>query len=150
MNSRGNNKPGLIRPGRLHRFRRLPGTEKMVLMEALFFDLIAGLLLKIIPFRRIPSLFRNRGAAGAILQAGEIETIKTALGRAGRLSPWKNRCLVSSLAGRCMLNRRNTVSQISLGVTSLPGGRIIAHAWLRTEGFEVVEKNGEFTELYLF
>ena len=70
--------------------------------------------------------------------------------RAGKVSPWKNRCLVSSLAARCMLRRRKITSQLSLGVAKDAGGKVIAHAWLRAGDVEIVSAGGSFHELYQF
>lgn len=83
-------------------------------------------------------------------QSGVVEKIQVAVQRAGWISPWRNRCLVSSLAARWMLRRRRISSTFSLGVTKNPDGKTIAHAWLIASGCEIVEKRGEYTELYRF
>ena len=44
----------------LGRFFRVSGRERRFLLEALTLQLCVGLLLKVIPFRRIPKLFRSR------------------------------------------------------------------------------------------
>ncbi len=43
----------------------------------------------------------------------------------------KNRCLVSSLAARCILKRRKIKSRIFLGLAKEFNGKMIAHAWLK-------------------
>jgi hypothetical protein len=83
-------------------------------------------------------------------EPGTLALIKTATQRVSRISPWKNKCLVSSLAARRMLNRRKIQSQLSLGVAKGEKGEMIAHAWLKVGDFEIVEKGREFSELYLF
>lgn len=109
-----------------------------------------GLLLKVVPFGRIPQLFSIRQSAVGNQQSGVVEKIKVAVQRAGWISPWKNRCLVSSLAAKCMMNRRRIPSTLSLGVTKRADGKTIAHAWLKAAGFEIIEKRGEYTELFTF
>ena len=79
-----------------------------------------------------------------------IELIRRAIQRAGKVSPWKNRCLVSSLAGRCMLRQKKIPSQLSLGVAKNREGKTIAHAWLKADNIEIVERKGEYTELFAF
>ena len=141
----------------LEKFSKLPGKERRVFLEALATQLWVGLMLKVIPFRWIPRVFSSRQSAvgsqqsnaGGQLPEG-IEMYRDAIQRAGRVSPWKNRCLVSSLAGRCMLRRRKIPSQLSLGVKSGAGERITAHAWLASGGIEIVEKSGDYTEMYRF
>ena len=135
----------------------LSSDEKLLFCEALFLHLWVGLLLKIIPFRKIPELFENKIQGTRYKVQGsrnqEQETLlllKAATQRAAGVSPWKNKCLVSSLAARRMLNRRRIESQVLLGVAKDSGKKLIAHAWIRSGDFEVVKKNGNFTEMYRF
>lgn len=139
------------------RFDELSYNEQMLVSEAYFLHLTTGLVLKVIPFRWIPRLFGSRqfsvnspqlSVRGQ--QTETVELIRMAIQRTGRVSPWKNRCLVSSLAGRCMLRRRKIGSQISLGVAKDAAGRTVAHAWLKSDGVEIVERSGGFTVLYNF
>jgi len=123
--------------------------------ESLFFQLYVGLLLKFIPFKWIPRLFVNPPASMSQVsnlksQISSLEQIKAAIQRSGPYSPWKNKCLVQSLAARRMLNRRKISSQLSLGVAKGANGRTIAHAWLKAGDFEIVEKGADFSALYLF
>lgn len=163
---------------RFMKFWRLDRREKLLFCEALVLHLFAGLLLKMVPFRRIPVLFRSRqfgtpaqaesctpmfhdevGSGGeedqsrfdvSEQQAEIVEKIRVAVQRAGWISPWRNRCLVSSLAARCMMNHMKIPSSLSLGLTRQQDGKIIAHAWLKAAGCEIVERRGEYTELYKF
>ena len=150
--------------------------EKMFFFEALFFQLSIGLLLKIIPFRWIPRLFSNPSGLSSQIstfsahrsplsthrsllrshtshltsEASYLEAIKAATIYASRLSPWKNKCLVQSLAARLMLKERKIQSNLSLGMSFDQNKTLIAHAWLKAGDFEVVEQNGVYHELYLF
>lgn len=135
----------------------LPGREKGLFLEALFSQLWVGLLLKIIPFRWIPRLFASPQPSALSQQStvnspqsSKPELIKRANQRASIASPWKNRCLVSSLAARCMLRRRKIGSHLSLGLAKDHNGMTIAHAWLKSGDFEIVEKSGDYTALYTF
>jgi len=135
---------------RLTRFLRLSFREKLLFSEALFFHLLTGLILKTVPFRKIPELFSSRQAAVSSHQSDVTGQIKEAVARAGKVSPWRNRCLVSSLAARCMLNRRKIQSSLSLGMAKKMDGKNTAHAWLKAGDREIVERTAEFTELYTF
>jgi len=139
----------------LHRFKKfmdISRREKMLFFEALFCQLVTGLLLKVIPFKRIPRLFADsQQSAGSGQQSSMIIVqIRSATQRAGRISPWKNRCLVQSLAARWMLRRRKISSQLSLGVALNKEKKMIAHAWLKAGDVEIVEKSGNYQELFLF
>lgn len=164
---------------KLRRFRVLPLGEKLLFLEAFLLHLWVGLLLKVVPFRWIPRLFASRqsavgsgqsetpmeagsrtrtcpdevgsvGSAVGSQQSAIVENIRDAVQRAGQVSPWRNRCLVSSLAARWMLRRRKIGSELSLGVAKDTKGNLVAHAWLKSGDFEIVEKRGSYTELFLF
>lgn len=164
---------------RLRKFMALSFREKLLFVEAFLLHLWVGLLLKVVPFRWIPRLFASRqsavgsgqsetpmeagsrtrtcpdevgsvGTAVGSQQSAVIENIRDAVQRAGQVSPWRNRCLVSSLAARCMLSRRDIPSQIWLGVIKSDKNRLQAHAWLKSGEIEVVDMKREFTSLYTF
>jgi len=134
----------------LGRFFRVSGRERRFFLEALTLQLCVGLLLKVIPFRRIPKLFRSRESGVDSQQADIVLCIKQAIERAGKVLPWRNRCLVSSLVARKMLNRRDVPSQLSLGVAKDTGGKTVAHAWLSSGNTEVTGKHGDYQELFVF
>lgn len=161
---------------RIRKFCILDRSEKLLFCESFILHLVAGLLLKIVPFRWIPGLFSSRQLAVGSQQfetpaesedqsryvpvpmkpgvSGQqfevVEKVRVAVLRAGWVSPWKNRCLVSSLAGRWMMRRRKIESELSLGVAKDAKGRLLAHAWLKSGDSEIVEKRGEFKEIYHF
>ncbi|MEQ8225581.1 MAG: lasso peptide biosynthesis B2 protein, partial [Candidatus Eremiobacterota bacterium] len=81
-------------------------------------------------------------------QSGVVEKIQVAVQRAGWISPWRNRCLVSSLAARWMLRRRKIGSELSLGVAKDTKGNLVAHAWLKSGDFEIFFGEVEVKEYY--
>lgn len=135
---------------RLRKFMALSFREKLLFVEAFLLHLWVGMLLMVVPFRRIPRLFASRQSAVGSQQSAIVENIRDAVQRAGQVSPWRNRCLVSSLAARCMLRRRAINSQIHLGIAKNAVGKTIAHAWLEAEGYEVVMKHGDYHDIYIF
>ena len=164
-----------LQMSRIRKFVRLRWSEKILFCESVMLHLLVGVLLKVVPFRKIPVLFAGRQFETPTLEEDQprhmvsgrqsvdqyrydlsgqelilIGNIKVAVQRAGAVSPWRNKCLVSSLAGRVMLNRREIHSTISLGVTKRHDGKTIAHAWLIAPGCELVEKRDLYTELYTF
>ncbi len=96
--------------GGVDKFLKLTGREKMLFLESAVLHLWIGLLLKVIPFKRIPALFSSQQSSDVSLQAEVVELVRAAIQRGGRVSPWRNRCLVSSLVARKMLNRRCSFS----------------------------------------
>jgi hypothetical protein len=136
--------------GRLRKFFSLPGRMKMLALESWVLQLVAGLVLKILPFRKITSLFATVNGNGDPENADLVQDISKALVYTERYSPWKNVCLVESMAARWMLNRRGIPSRCYLGVTTGQNGKMAAHAWIIAAGREVVAKNGSYLELYFF
>ncbi len=136
--------------GEADKFLKLTGRERLLFLESAVLHLWIGLLLKVIPFKRIPALFSSQQFSDFSLQAEVIEQVRAAIQRGGRVSPWKNRCLVSSLVARKMLNRRHIQSSLSLGVAKDPDGRTVAHAWLSSGESEVTGKHGDYRELFVF
>jgi hypothetical protein len=136
--------------GRADKFLKLTSREKLLFLEAVVLHLWVGLLLKAVPFRRIPGLFGGPDSSGFSLRSNIVEQVRAAIQRGGSVSPWKNRCLVSSLAARRMLNRRKIPSQLSLGVAKNAFGKTVAHAWLISGETEVTGKHGDYRELVVF
>ncbi len=141
-----------VERGRFAKFLSLSAKERQFFLEAFVLQMWVGLLLKIIPFRWIPKLFKDKVQRTRNQEDGghHLEQIKTAIQRATIFSPWENKCLVQSLAARCMLSRRRIPSRLSLGVTLGTDKKVIAHAWMKSGDVELVEKRGNFQELYVF
>jgi len=162
-------------PGRVRKFFDLSGNEKLLFLEALFFQLTTGLILKLLPFRLIPRLFSNPSSLNSdpshltphsslltphllsseALAKEELTShisylIKEALRRSSSISPWINKCLVSSLAARCMLKRRKIHSDLYLGVAKNEAGKVIAHSWIIAGGIEIVPKGEGYVEMKKF
>jgi|WetSurMetagenome_2_1015567.scaffolds.fasta_scaffold241150_1 hypothetical protein len=138
-------------------FIALPFNKKKLFFEAWLFQVVAGLLLKIIPFKHIPGLFPNpkpgtrnpeRGTRNA--EPGTLADIKTAVQCTSPCSIWRNHCLVQSLAGRWMLRRNGITSQLSLGLRKDDNKKLQAHAWLKVGDYEIVSKKDDYFELFTF
>jgi hypothetical protein len=137
-------------PEKFKKLLALSYRDKLLYSEALLLQFISGLILKLVPFRKITRLFALPSRLTSHISLLKSQEIKQAIIITSRLSPWKNKCFVQALAGRWMLNRRGIDSQLSLGVTIGHDKKMVAHAWLKARDFEIVEKNGDYLELYLF
>lgn len=134
----------------MKKFLSLPRSMKLILFESWFLQLFAGLVLKILPFRKITKVFASVESDDRQRSHSVIYDIKQAIVYSGRLSPWKNECMVQSMAVRWMLNRRKISSRFYLGVTFDQNKKMVAHAWIKADNLEVVEKNGSYLELFIF
>lgn len=135
---------------RLLIFTALPFQEKQLFMEALFFLYAAKILLLILPFRYCLKFLSNKRCKQENISEQQLWLIKKAVHRTRWLAFWKNECLVKSLASRWMLQRRQISSLLSLGAAFDQDKKLIAHAWLSINEFEIVEKGGSYYELYQF
>lgn len=111
--------------------------------EAMVLLTFAWIALHALPFRFVaPLLGQVRPPEDGL---GPTETpherntalaVRRALSAARRRLPWRNSCLVQTLAGRLMLGRRGVPSLARIGVASRPD-LDPAHAWLIAAGVDV-------------
>lgn len=132
------------------KYRKLPMKEKRLFCEALLFVYAAKILLLTFPFKYVRSILSIRQISSDRTSLEELKQIKKAIYRTRWLSFWKNQCLVMSVASRWMLQRRNIHSQLSLGVAFDEDKKLKAHAWLKADEVDIVEKGGSYHELFCF
>ena len=129
-------------------FFAVPAREKQLFLEAVFFMYYVKILLIFLPVKSCFRFFENQPADPIARDALLLDQIKKSGRRANHLAFWKNVCLVQSMALRWMLQRRNIQSTLYLGATIGQQRKFIAHAWLKADDYEVVEKAGNYVELY--
>ena len=134
----------------LRKFLPLTGGQKKLLAEAAIFLYTTKLLLLFLPVKTVLKITLSSKNSEKQYEPGQLKEIRLALLNADRLSFWKNRCLVQSIAGRWMLQHRKISSQIFFGVKHDNNRKIVAHAWLKAGDFEIVEKSGDYRELNHF
>lgn len=120
------------------KFIRIPADEKRLLTEAVFF-LFYSKALVLFPFR---IYIKKLKPAGNPQQAPHetLKKIQMAVSRANKLACWQNVCLVRSVTARLMLQRRQIISVLYLGLQITDKKELIAHAWLVSSGMEITPK----------
>src|SRR5690606_17123033 len=103
----------------------------------------AKFLLLILPFNVCARTIRPR-KNNSYFDKVKLKDIKTAMRRTNYLIFWKNVCLVQSFAACWMLNRRGISSRFHLGVNNDSNKKLVAHAWIMVEEFEVVPRGGNY------
>jgi hypothetical protein len=100
-------------------------------IEAGAWLLIAGLLLRIVPFGRLFRAVRPEVDRTAFSPAEEslAQSARDSVGAAARRVPWKPACLASALAGALMCRCRGVRVPIALSVAAREG-HFAAHARL--------------------
>jgi hypothetical protein len=132
------------------KYLALKSDQRRMLFEAVLFLFLAKFLLAILPVKTVINITLSGKIKEREPDKEILQKIKWALFNADRISFWKNKCLVQSIAGRFMLHRRRIVSKLSFGVRHDKNKKVIAHAWLKTDDFEIVEKSEDYWELYTF
>lgn len=124
-------------------FFKWSGKEKRYFFRALFGLIQVRLLFILLPY----SLLQKRYSMDKTATKEDPETarfIRDAIRRAGKLSFWRNKCLVQTFVARKMLNKHKIKSQAYLGVQRHDQTLDFAHAWVVSSGIDVVPPNGAY------
>lgn len=141
--------------GKLAKFWSMPLGKKRLMAEAMLYLGLARVL-KALPFARIaPSLGRRMQETPYVLEPAEeaaIRRVAQAIQTMSRHTFWESQCLVRAIAAKKMLERRSIASTLYLGTARDAGGKMIAHAWLRSGPFYVTgaEEMRNFTAVASF
>jgi hypothetical protein len=118
----------------LRQWLDLPRADKRLFLAAGCWVVTFRVALWTLPLRFVWELAR-RGARPRKHRAGadEVLRVNRAISRAARLVPQAT-CLTQALTMHTLLGRRGIVTQLRIGVTKEPNGRLLAHAWLERDG----------------
>lgn len=119
-------------------------------MEAVFFLFLSKLIISLFRFKRIITYTQFSPEQGRNYHVQILSKIKTAIQRADKLSIWKNKCLVRSLAARMMLRGRRISSVFHLGARFKDSQSMEAHAWLTVGEMYLTQPLPGFRELHAF
>lgn len=110
--------------------------ERSLLLEALFWLVVARLAVLIVPFRHIALLLGDHMAMSPTESSSEQAARSRQVGWAVRAvayrTPWDSNCLAQAIAAKMMLRRRGIASTLYLGVAKDEDKDLAAHAWLRS------------------
>ena len=133
-------------PRKLNRLARAEPARRGLLVEAVFWLLLARLALLAIPFPLLARRFgrfvppQNSGTR-ALSQTGQIEAAEKvgwAVTRAANHVPFRAVCLPQAIAAKAMLSRRGVKSVLHFGAAKGDEEKPLAtHAWLDAAGVEV-------------
>lgn len=121
----------------LQKFCRLSPDERLALVQAWEFFLLAELCLWILPFKRLMTLpdkllAKRRGEAPLEL-APSIARMAWLVEVASRYAPVNVTCLKKALVLSWLLGRRGIATTLRIGVARQEGD-LTAHAWLELNG----------------
>jgi len=118
---------------RLIRFARLPLNDQGLVLEAMASLVLAGIVLKTVPFARLARRLGHHMAESPETAASDVveraRRIRWAVDAVANRLPWKPVCFPRAVAATLMLRRRRIASTMYLGVD--PARELDAHAWVR-------------------
>jgi len=133
----------------ISKFIHLPGVDKRLLFEALFFLYFSKCILFLFPFKVCIKLLKPLESIIEKNDSTCVRKIRAAMFRTNKLAFWKNICLVKSFAARLMLQRRNISSILYLGLQMKGRKELIAHAWLISGNIYITPKgSAKFKEIF--
>lgn len=128
---------------RWHRLLDLAPADRRLLLEAIPLVLAIRLGLWLLPFRTLRRLLEkavseDRGPDG---EDRIVERVAWAVKAASRRVPAAT-CLTQALAAQVLLRRRGLSPRLHIGVAKDENARLLAHAWVESEGRIVVGGRG--------
>jgi Transglutaminase-like superfamily len=120
---------------------RLPGADRVLLVQALVSITIARLGLLVLPLATVRRIVRAITRAASRLPMENrraLDRIIWAVAAAGKRAPIGTTCLASALAGQALLDRHGYSTLLRIGVKRNETGAFAAHAWLEHEGKVIV------------
>ncbi|NRA10952.1 MAG: lasso peptide biosynthesis B2 protein [Crocinitomicaceae bacterium] len=128
----------------------LPKNEKRLLREAVFHLFLTKIQLKFHSFKFYSEKLVSTGTIENHPEE-ELKEIRVAIRRANKISFWKNKCLVSTLTARKMLNKRNIKSTAHLTLQKdKMNDTLNAHSWIHSNNTSLVFDEPGFVIVHTF
>ena len=123
----------------IRKFLGLPPKERKLLIRALLLVAAVRLGLWVIPFSRLQRLVLWMAAKPGRDRSETVSTEKLAwaIETASRYVP-KATCLTQAMAAKILFGIYGCESLLKIGVARGEGGRMLAHAWLESQGRTIV------------
>jgi hypothetical protein len=128
---------------------RLSWSDRLMLLEAIFWLALAALAIAVLPFAHIGrlALFPVCGQAPPQQRRlAESRRVRWAVVASARRVPWRAMCFQQGLAAQFMLRRRGIPSVLSYGVALDKRRGLSAHVWVRDRNVDVI--GGEIASRY--
>ena len=123
----------------LRRFCRLSWQDRLLLSEAIFWLVISGLAIAVLPFRHVGFLAArpiglHRPKLLCQERLNKVRRIRWAIISTAPRVPWRALCFEQGLAAQLMLRRRGIPSVLYYGAAQDDRSGLYAHVWVR-DGF---------------
>ena len=141
---------------KIKEFLKLNLKEKSLLVITYFMLIAASILTRIMPFKFIARILKNKNANDHNKIRDEEDKLIQSITRfiivAANHIPWKVKCLAQAVVGKLILNYYNIPSKMFLGVRKKENGESIeAHAWVKVnDDFVTGHFEQKFSEIVSF
>ena len=136
----------------LARWRARSGLERRAVAEAFATLIVASLIVRFLPFRRLTEIARRPIVAPPPADpAAVVARIAWAVDAAARRARFRAVCIERGLAAQAMLRRRGVATLFHYGVARRDGD-LTAHVWVTWQGQDVVggKEAADFREMAIF
>jgi hypothetical protein len=120
---------------RINKFRSLPFKEKLLFVESLFLLIALRLGLSLFSFKALLNLLEKvrQKPDEKILKQHAIDRMAWIINVSSRYLPFST-CLTKALTLQILLARKGLPYSLHIGISKTNGGKLKAHAWLKSEG----------------
>ena len=138
---------------RFQRIRKLSAAERIILPRALLAVLEARARLLLQPFARVRDWAAVPARKSPYIDDAALIAARVgrAVAAAGACVPGGRNCLVRAVAVQRMLSGLGLPSELRIGASKSPAGRLDAHAWVECMGEIVIGgafESGRYAELF--
>ena len=133
----------------MQRFMKLSTYEKRLLLECTFAVYKWKCRLLFSSFKKLADKSKSI-SPNLEPNPNELDALKKTFERVNKLTFWQNKCLVNTFAARQVLNKRNYSSIAFLGVDNSSKDALTAHAWIVSNGIEIIPSDAKFSSVHEF
>ncbi len=132
---------GSITSRKIKSFLSIPGYSKLLFAEAIFTSAWVKITLLFFPFSKVAKWLgkanEHNPEDNSTDEISKVKKVQFALKLCDRYVPWPTECYTQALTAKLLLKRRNIPGIIYFGFRKNDQGKLMGHAWLKSEGIVV-------------
>lgn len=118
--------------------RRLFGGDGLLFLKSAVLLALIRLALAVCSFRMLLQIVNRASATSSCLRRtsvpGGIERVQWAVLKASHCVPGTRHCLTRAFVAKMLFGRQGRPADLRIGVARDQAGRLVAHAWLESDG----------------
>jgi hypothetical protein len=122
-------------------FWKLSQSDRLLLVESMFWLALAWIAIAALPFRyvgRLASRATHQQVPGPQVRVAIVKRVRWAIYACARRVPWRAKCFEQGLAAQFMLRRRGVPSIVYYGAAPDNLRGLSAHVWVRDGDVDVI------------